>query len=138
MNNNVISSHLNWPLCQLRTTWWHFPPPTVGVYFELKGKVYANNSFVNIVDIGEDDEALLCKTDKAECCGTRPNRFGEFYYPHGAKVPIQKAGQGFYRNRDEQQIRLNRRRGVMTPTGVYCCEIPDSSGVMQKVFINIG
>ena len=108
------------------------------MYFELKGKVYANNSFVNIDDIGEDDEALLCKTDKAECCGTRPNRFGEFYYPLGARVPIKKAGQGFYRNRDEQQIRLNRRPGTMAPTGVYRCEIPDSSGVMQKVFINIG
>ena len=110
----------------------------VGVHFELNGKVYANNSFVNIIDIGESEEALLCKTDKVDCCGTVPNRFGEFYYPNGEKVPINKSGEGFFRNRGEQQIRLNRRPGIMTPTGVYRCEIPDGNNMMQKVFINIG
>ena len=110
----------------------------LGVYFELKGKVYKNNSFVSINEIGEDDQALLCKTDKVECCGTVPDRFGEFYNPDGSKVLIRKANQGFYRNRGEQQIRLNRRVGTINPTGVYRCEIPDSNNVMQKVFINIG
>ena len=109
----------------------------VGVYFELNGKVYNNNSFVSINDIGEGDHALLCKTDKVECCGN-PNRFGEFFYPGGSRVPIKKSNQGFYRNRDKQQIRLNRRIGIVSPTGVYRCEIPDSNNVMQKVFINIG
>ena len=110
----------------------------LGVYFELNGKVYNNNSFVSITDIGEDDEALLCKTDKIECCGTLPNRFGEFYYPDGSRVPIRNRNDRFYRNRDEQKIRLNRRTGSVSPTGVYRCEIPDSNNVMQKVFINIG
>ena len=107
------------------------------MYFELKGKVYNNNSFVSITDIGEDDKALLCKTDKVECCGTRPNRFGEFYYPDGSRVPIKRENDRFYRNRDEQQIRLNRRVGSVSPTGLYRCEIPDSNNVMLKVFINI-
>ena len=107
------------------------------MYFELKGKVYNNNSFVSINEIGEDDEALLCKTDKVECCGTVPNRFGEFYYPDGSRVPIKRRNDRFYRNRDEQQIRLNRRAGSVSPTGLYRCELPDSNNVMQKVFINI-
>ncbi len=108
------------------------------MYFELNGEVYKNNSFVRISDIGEDDEALLCKTDKVECCGTIPNRFGEFYFPDGVRVPIKRDGQQFYRNRGEQQIRLNRRRGIMSPTGVYRCEIPDSNNVLQKVFVTVG
>jgi hypothetical protein len=109
----------------------------VGVYFELDGEVYKNNSVVSISDIGEGDEALLCKTDKVECCGTIPNRFGEFYYPNGVGVPIRNQQQGFYRNRGEKQVRLNRRRGIVSPTGVYRCEIPDSNNVMQKLFVNI-
>ena len=82
---------------------------SLGVYFELKGERYNNNSVVNILAIGEGSSALLCKTNKQDCCGTLPNRFGEFYYPHGARVSIFITGDGFYRNRGNQMIRLNRR-----------------------------
>ena len=107
------------------------------MYFQLNNKTYTNNSVIKVNAIGEGEEALLCKTDKVECCSTTPNRFGQFYYPNGVKVPIRKAAHGFYRNRGNQLVRLNRRRGVISPTGMYCCEIPDSSNVMQKVFITL-
>ena len=110
---------------------------SLGVYFELKGERYDNNSVVNILAIGEGSSALLCKTNKQDCCGTLPNRFGEFYYPHGARVSIFITGDGFYRNRGNQMIRLNRRNDVSSPTGRYSCEIPDASGITQKLFINI-
>ena len=112
---------------------------SVDVYFELKGKRYDNNSEISILTIGEGDDALLCKTDKQDCCGTKPNRFGEFYFPHGVRVLINKAGQDFYRDRGEQLIRLNRRPrvGSSFPTGRYFCEIPDADNVIQKIFINI-
>ena len=109
----------------------------LGVHFELKGKIYGNNSIVNIFTIGEGNSALLCKTNKQDCCGIVPNRFGEFYYPQGVRVPINNAGQGFYRDRGDQLIRLNRRVDTSSPTGRYCCEIPDADGVTQKIFINI-
>ena len=109
----------------------------IGVYFELKGKRYENNSAINILAIGEGDNSLLCKTNKQDCCGTVPNRFGQFFYPNGVKVPIRSAGEGFYRNRGNQLIRLNRRSGTSSPTGKYFCEIPDASGMDQEIFINI-
>ena len=106
-----------------------------GVYFELNKKIYYNNSAVLITDIGEAGRALYCKTDKENCCKTLPNRFGEFYYPNGEKVPIQAHQDGFYRNRDEQLIRLNRREGTTSPTGKYRCEVPDASGETKKIYI---
>ena len=113
------------------------PPPTV--YFELNGNIFINNSVVNFLDVGEGDSALLCKTDKAECCGTVPNRYGEFYYPNGGRVPvIGRAGEtGLYRNRGNHLIRLNRREGAVSPRGRYRCEIPDDSDVVQKIFITL-
>ena len=105
------------------------------MYVELNGKVYSNNSAVSILDIGEGEDALLCKTNKQDCCGTPPNRFGEFYYPNGVQVPVRRQGHGFYRSRGDQVVRLNRRDGVTSPTGVYCCDIPDDSGIFRKVFI---
>ena len=109
----------------------------VDVYFELKGERYENNSVVSILAIGEGDNALLCKTNKQDCCGTVPDRFGEFYYPHRVRVPINSARQGFYRDRGDQLIRLNRRADTSSPTGRFYCEIPDADGVNQKIFINI-
>lgn len=110
---------------------------SVGVYFELNSKIYMNNSAVRLTDIGEAGSALICKTDKEDCCKTRPNRYGEFYYPNGERVPIEFQQHGFYRNRDEQLIRLNRREGTVSPSGKYRCEIPDASGEMKNIYITL-
>lgn len=110
---------------------------TPGVYFEINGKVYLNNSALPLSDVGEHENALNCKTNKEDCCGTPPNRFGEFYYPNGVQVPIARQQQGFYRNRGEQIVRLNRRQGVSSPTGTYRCEIPDTDGVNVKIYIKL-
>ena len=111
----------------------------VGVYFVLNGVMYTNNinSAVPLSEVGEGENALLCKTDKEDCCGTPPNRFGEFYYPSNIKVPIAKEQQSFYRNRGEKIIRLNRRDGTISPTGKYRCEVPDARGSIQNIYITL-
>ena len=109
----------------------------LGVYFEINGKVYLNNSVIPLTNIGEGISALYCKTDKEECCGVVPNRFGQFYYPSGVQVPIANRQQGFYRNRGDQIIRLNRREGITSPTGTYRCEIPNADDEMVKIYITL-
>ena len=99
--------------------------------------ILTNNSAVSLNDIGEGERALLCKTNLLDCCGTLSNRFGEFFYPGGGQVPIRIRGEGFYRNRGDQSIRLNRRDGVTSPTGRFRCAIPDATGVMKSVYITI-
>ena len=106
------------------------------MYFELKGVRYENNSVINIHAIGEGEGALLCKTDNPDCCGC--SHVGAFYHPHGARVPAYNSQrQSFYRKRGDQVIRLNRKSGTSSPTGRYCCEIPDADGVIQKIFVYI-
>ena len=109
----------------------------IDVSFVLNGEILANNSVVDLDNIGEDGNALLCKTDLVNCCATRPDRFGEFYYPNGSQVPINIRGEGFYRNRGNQVIRLNRREGVKSPTGMFRCEIPDGRRVVQNMYITL-
>ena len=108
---------------------------TLSVGFELNGIFYPSGSEVSLSSIGEDDNALLCVTDGA-CC-TNPNRAGEFYYPNGDKVRIGGDGDDLYRNRGTGMIRLNRRNGATSPTGTYTCEIPDSNGELQTIFITL-
>ena len=107
------------------------------VFLQMRSENYTNNSMINIADIGEGENALLCKTNRESCCGTPPNRAGQSYYPNGSMVPIEGAGQGFYRDRRTQQICLNRRQGIYHPTGWYHCEVPDASGVSQKVVFQL-
>lgn len=99
--------------------------------------MYANNSVLSLADVGEGTNALLCKTNLIDCCGTVPFREGEFYYPNGIQVPIDRLRHGFYRNRGDQMIRLNRRQNINTPNGEFRCEIRDADGVIQSLYITL-
>ena len=109
------------------------------VNFVLHGQTYLNHSTVAFNDIGEGDNALLCVTDKIDCCKppNGDNVQGEFYYPNNNLVNNQAAGDSLYRNRGPQVVRLNRRNAVLLITGVYRCEIPDSRGRTQNIYINV-
>ena len=104
-------------------------------YFSLGGRTYSNNSQVNIQEIGEAENALSCRTNNAQCC--KSNRSGEFFYPNGTMVPIRKAGHGFYRDRREGEIRLNRLEEATLPVGKFRCEIPDANGDIQSLYITL-
>ena len=127
---------LNWYYCH--TT------DDIGVYLSLRGRVYTSNYiYVDINDIGEgDDGALLCITDLMQCCrgnetGGR-GALGEWFYPDGTAVGIQGSGDDFYRDRGPSVVRLNRRNTARSPTGQYCCDIPDTSNTQQRVCANVG
>ena len=98
-----------------------------GVYLSLKGVVYANNSAIQITEIGETDpdtdlnEGLQCITDRMPCCRFAV-RTGEWYMytPGRTVVPGPSPAVRFYRNRgyDDGTVNLNRPDGVTMPTGV--------------------
>ena len=114
--------------------------------------MYANNSVIDINLVGEgfegpqitDGGALECHNDDTTCCRGKDNPpngtgRGEWYYPDGTVVPPPDGGTrpGFYRTRDHMVIRLNRD-GVISPTGVYRCEIPGAGGVNITRYITLG
>ena len=104
----------------------------------LNGQPIANNSIVLLRNIGEGDAALLCTTDRTACCGTIPNRAGQWYYPYGMMVPTYAVGQPYYRNRGDKLIRLNRRPNMGLSemySGIYCCQIPDENNVEQTMCV---
>ena len=100
-------------------------PDGVGLY--LDGNQLVNNSLVNLADIGEGDCALICYTNSPDCC-VPPVKDGEWYFPNRSAVSIQGEMKDFYRDREGMTVRLNRRNNAMSPTGIYCCDIPGSDG----------
>ena len=110
-----------------------------GVNLIWQGIQYPNNSILNIEDIGEGEHALACQTDRRPCCGTRPYRFGEWYYPDGSRVPFEGIGTPFYRNRyDGGLVLLNRRsHDTYYSSGLFCCVLPDASNVNHTLCIGL-
>ena len=91
----------------------------------LNGIDIANGSDVLVTDIGETEKALLCITDLVFCCDV--NRMGEWLFPNQTQVPIKIRSHGFYRNRGQNVVRLNRKNGTQSPTGPYCCQVLDAT-----------
>ena len=89
-------------------------------------------------DIGEGEDALLCTTDRADCCSVV--RAGEFYFPNGTQVPVAADViiRSYYRNRGDGFIRLNHRPNSGVATGRFRCEIPDADEALVILFVNIG
>ena len=98
------------------------------------GIVLPNNSFIRRGPIGEGDNALMCVTDyTTECCTSAGNWTDE----RGGAVHQGTPGEsGIYVTRGAGVVSLNRIRGGSP--GMWRCDIPDSSGVMQSIYIYTG
>ena len=94
---------------------------------------------MTLEDIGEGDDALVCRTNQSACCkhpytGNRSS-FGNWFLPNATRVPSQGSQWDFYRTRGQMVVGLNRRRDGME--GIYRCEIPDSMDVTQTIYIGV-
>ena len=105
--------------------------------FELKGSILVNNSFINRQAIGTGDDALKCVTNNTACC-TDPD-VGNWTDPaEAANAAWLGADLSFnlYVTRGNGVVSLNRnKKGV---AGMWRCSIPDSTGVMQNIYIYTG
>ena len=110
---------------------WYLLPAAV-----LRGIPYRNNSIVFLEDIGEYDDALLCITNQTACC--RPPHsgvIGNWFFPNGTRVPSSGGQQDIYRTRGQMVVLLHRKRGGVE--GIYRCEIPDTFGFIQTLYIRV-
>ena len=109
------------------------------VWFSLNGTTYQNNSIVILEDIGEGDDALLCRTNLTACCqsddtGGNASGNANWYFPNGTGV-FSYGMSDIYRTRGQMVVRLNRRRGGVE--GIYYCDIPDAMIVIQTIYIGV-
>ena len=112
------------------------------MHLTLGGQTYGNDDNILISKIGEGHNALLCITDQTQCCrgNDTPGEsgaLGEWLYPNGTSVPIERDGHDFYRNRGPSTVLLHRRNNATSPTGSYCCEVPDATNTNKTTCINI-
>ena len=103
--------------------------------FEFRGAVLKNNSFVFHGSIGKHhNDSLHCVTDSSECCS---NGQGNWYDEGGDEVHQGSDGNSdLYVTRGHGVVYLNRRTGGSV--GLWRCDIPDSNGVQQSIYIYLG
>ena len=103
--------------------------------FEFNGSVLVNNSYILCDVIGEGvTYSLHCVTDYLDCCN---NGQGNWYDETG--MPVHQGEDGnssLYVTRGERVVYLNRRTGGSP--GMWRCDIPDSSGTNQSIYIYLG
>lgn len=106
--------------------------------FYLNGELYCNNSIVNIGDIGVGGSASLhCLTDRRECCES--SNEGNWFLP-GQVSPVTRGETStadFSSSKASSSILLNRRSSATGPVGLYHCQVPDSGGVVQSMYIGL-
>ena len=103
--------------------------------FEFGSDVFVNNSYVIRGAVGEGNDALKCVTDNAGCC-TNPD-VGNWTDESGGAVHQGASGATtIYVTRGGGVVSYNRIIGGLS--GMWRCDIPDSSGVMQSIYIYTG
>ena len=105
------------------------------VYLSLNGIVIPNNGYVEISDIGSnDDTALLCHTNQPPPPPSTTSG-GDWYGPDGTRVSGSDV-PGFTRNRGAMVVRL-KRTGSTPPEGIHRCEITDAELAPQTVYVGL-
>ena len=103
--------------------------------FQLNSTILFNNSFIIRKTIRTGDGALRCVTNNTACC-TDPD-VGDWTDPRDAAV-YQGTTQTshLYVTRGNGVVSLNRNE--KGDAGMWRCNIPDSTGMMQNIYIYAG
>ena len=105
------------------------------VYLSLNGTVIPNHGYVEISDVGSnDDSALLCHSNFPPPSGSATSG-GDWFAPDGTNIP-SSAVPGFTRNRGPMVVRLKRASGT-PPEGIYRCEIEEADDTLQTAYVGL-
>ena len=97
-----------------------------------------------MTDIGTGIAALACTTLYTPCCSGLGNPDTQWYFPNGSKflnssnLPYyQTRSNPFFGERTVPPSVLLHRNPEGTTTGIFHCDIPDASGVLQNLYVGI-
>ena len=117
----------------------------MGVSLSLRGADIPNDGYVDVSDIGvgDDANALLCHTNKIDCCRSS---FGNWYYPNGTIVKSKSLNENgsddkadiFAKNGGSTSVVRLYSDGSPTERGQFYCVVPNTAGDNQStIYVNI-
>ena len=105
--------------------------------FQIGEANLINNSYINFANISREYDALKCVTDNVNCCND--SDVGNWRDERGRAVHQGADGATcLYVTRGQGVVSLNRKSDCTPSTsGLWRCDTPDSSELMQSIYIYI-
>ena len=87
-----------------------------------------NNAYVDLTTVGEDISAsgdtVRCHSDLTSCCSTgEGDHRGSWFFPDGTELQFTGTSDDIVMDRELQEVHILRRSDVMSPSGIYRCDI---------------
>ena len=112
-------------------------------YVSFMGQTLANNSYVDLGQVGTTDaNSLMCYTNLATCCSSTQGPYrGDWFFPNGTRLPFSGV---VYESRSAQLVQLRRNTTSNGPSGIYRCDIPtvsvhddDANSLAELVYVGL-
>ena len=106
--------------------------------FFLNGVIYPPNVALDLRDIGQDGNSLRCLTFVIQCCNDSDNpngSRGSWRFPDESVVHSKNTINYISRTRGRSSVLLHRTNDVMSPNGVYTCQIPDNITLNSELHV---
>ena len=110
-------------LCGLEVDSQTFPHLTFGINNPLPNHGYVDLGLVGVSYMN----SVQCRTDLENCCESSNEYHGQWYFPNGQLVSNADGNVDIYEVDKPMRIDLRRRNSVISPTGIYQCEIPTNA-----------
>ena len=112
-------------------------------YVSFRGETLLNHSYVDrslVGDAEDGGDSVQCHTDLTTCCtgGLASADRPDWYFPDGTEMGFSSGGGDIYQLRGAQRIDILRRNNVLSPSGIYHCEIPTDDGDLVRETVYVG
>ena len=97
-------------------------------YVSFMGVNLPNHAYVNLTTVGENisdpGDTVRCHSDLSTCCSNNEgDHHGSWYFPGGDRLRFIISSDDIVMDREPQEVHILRRNNVMSPSGIYRCDI---------------
>ena len=132
----VMKHPLVMSLSLLSLLWSLVDSETEFPYVSFRGETLLNHGYVDLSLVGDAEDggdSVQCHTDLMICCretdgiGDAEDERPDWYFPNGTEMGFSSGGDDIYQLRGAQRNDLRLRNNVLSPSGIYRCEIPTNA-----------
>ena len=111
-------------------------------YVSFRGETLPNHGYVDLSLVGTDTSdpgnTVRCHTDLQTCCSS--SHHGDWYFPTGERVGISEdqPTPDIFEAHRTQRVDLLRTNNVLSPSGIYHCEIPTNDDPAVRDSVHVG
>ena len=107
-------------------------------YISHNGQVLLNHAYLNLSQVGNTtSRSVRCRTNYFSCCTVVDREQGGWYLPSGLISSDSMSTPDIYVEHKNQEVCLSRKNNVNRPSGIYRCDIPTSTSVMQSLYLGL-